>query len=226
MKGALQESRNLGRGRGQVRNRHAGHALHSFTDRSLTLGLHRLETGGGGGGLRWVLKGKACCTLQSPPLLPAYFFFVLWVPQRSHRQPEIGGEPGLWGGRASCALQSPPRLPAYFWGVPDPIGVPQTARNARNRRRGRGFGVGHKGQGLLRATVPPSFPLIFGAFPVPGSHRQPGNILTVAQHVPQTARQGLLHATVSPLPPPSAGGIKASHAHAKWAGKARGFWGG
>ena len=137
----------------------------------------------GGGGVGVGHKGQgACCTLQSPPLFPAYFFLVLWVPQRSHRQPEIGGEPGLWGwvvkGRASCALQSPPLLPAYFWGFPDPIGSRQP-ENARNRRRGRGFGVGHKGQGLLRATVP----LIFGAFPVPGSHRQPENILTVAQHV-------------------------------------------
>ena len=90
---------------------------------------------------------------------------------------------------------------------------------------GEGGGLGWviKRRASCAPQSTPSFPLIFGAFPVPGSHRQPENILTVAQHVPQTARQ-VLHAIV-PFPP-SAAGIKASQAHAKWAGKARKFWGG
>ena len=111
MKGTLQESRNLGRGRGQVRNRRGGmgRACFALLYRSVSnsrtppkhprvpqgaswgiLGIHRqLEVAGGGGGLGWVIKGRACCTLQSPPLLPAYFWCVPGprVPQTARKYP-------------------------------------------------------------------------------------------------------------------------------------------
>ena len=195
MKGALQESRNLRRGRGQVRNRRAGHALHSFTDRSLTLGLHPSipgshrgmlgipQTAGnrwrGGGGVAVGHKGQGLLHATVPPPPSRLFLSCPMGPTKvpqTARNRRRAGAVGV-GGRGQGLLRAtvPPRLPAYFWGVPDPIGVPQTARNARNRRRGRGFGVGHKGQGLLRATVPPLLPAYFWG--VPGAR------------VPQTARK-------------------------------------
>ena len=71
---------------------------------------HRqLETGGGGGGVG-VIKGRACCTLQSLPLLPAY----------------VGV--GRKGQSLSHAIVPPPSFPL----ISGAFLVPQGSHRARN----------------------------------------------------------------------------------------------